>query len=76
MQFDLTDEETSALRKLLADAIAHDRYPLSPRIRMLGGILAKFGPMAAQPLPPARPPTQDARRGARRSRQSRDPKSS
>jgi hypothetical protein len=29
IQFDLTDEESSTLRKLLADAIEYDRYPLS-----------------------------------------------
>jgi hypothetical protein len=42
---DITDEQTSALRKLLADAIENDRYPLFPRIRTLRGIVAKFGPM-------------------------------
>jgi hypothetical protein len=42
MQFDLTDEESSALRELLVDTIEYDRYPLSPRIRMLRGILTKF----------------------------------
>jgi hypothetical protein len=45
MQFDLTDEEASALRKLLADAIEYDRYPVSLRIRALRRILAKFGPL-------------------------------
>ncbi len=36
MQFDLTDEH----HKLLVDTIEYDdRYPLSPRIRMLQGIL-------------------------------------
>jgi hypothetical protein len=29
-QFDLTDEETFTLRKLLTDPIEQDRYPLSP----------------------------------------------
>jgi len=75
MQLDLTDEEASALRKLLADAIEYDRYPLSPRVQALRRILAKLEPIAPPP-PPARAPTQDARRGARRSRQSRDPGSS
>jgi hypothetical protein len=55
MQLDLTDEETLALLNPLTDRIERDRYPLSPRIRALRGILAKFGPMA--PPPPARPPT-------------------
>jgi hypothetical protein len=53
IQFDLTDEEVSALRKLLADAIDYDRYPLSLRIQALRRILAKFGPLAPLPPPPA-----------------------
>jgi hypothetical protein len=61
MQLDLTDEEASALRKLLADAIEYDRFPLSRRIQTLWGILAKFGPMGPPPSP--RPPTPNARRG-------------
>jgi hypothetical protein len=28
MEFDLADEEVSALRKLLAEAVEYDRYPL------------------------------------------------
>jgi hypothetical protein len=41
---DLTDEETAALTRLLRDTIDNDRYPLSPRIQTLRGILAKFRP--------------------------------
>jgi hypothetical protein len=52
IQFDLTDEEASALRKLLADAINYDDYPLSLRIQALRRILAKFGPLAPLPPPP------------------------
>jgi hypothetical protein len=51
MQLDLTDEETRALLNLLMEANEADRYPLSPRIRLLRGILAKFGPMAPAPPP-------------------------
>jgi len=56
IQFDLTDEEVSALRKLLTDAIEYDRFPLSLRIQALRCILAKFGPLAtaqadASPVP-------------------------
>jgi hypothetical protein len=40
---------------LLSGTIEYARYPLSPRIRVLRGILAKFGPAA--PRPQARPPT-------------------
>jgi hypothetical protein len=39
---DLTDEETAALTRLLREKIDNDRYPLSPRIQTLRGILAKF----------------------------------
>ena len=42
MQLDLTDEETFALLNLLVDTIEADRYPMSPRIRLLREILAKF----------------------------------
>jgi hypothetical protein len=40
---DLTDEETLALLNLLVDTIEADRYPMSPRIRLLREILRKFG---------------------------------
>jgi hypothetical protein len=53
MQLDLTDAEAAALVSLLNRAIQADRYPLSPRIRTLRGILTKFGPMGPKPLPPA-----------------------
>jgi len=36
-QSDLTDEESSAFRRLLTDAIEYDRYPLSPASRPCGG---------------------------------------
>jgi hypothetical protein len=61
MQRELTDEETFALLNLLMETIEADRYPLSPRIRLLRQILAKFGPMAPAPPPPARPPTPEER---------------
>jgi hypothetical protein len=41
----LTNEEMRALLDLLTDAIEADRYPMSPRIRMLKDILMKFGEM-------------------------------
>jgi hypothetical protein len=71
IQFDLTDEEASALRKLLAEAIDYDRYPLSLRIQALRRILAKFEPLTPPP-PPARPTTPEERdpsRGLHRSHQ-------
>ena len=42
MMLDLTDEETDALARLLSRTIDNDRYPLSPRIQNLKGILAKI----------------------------------
>ena len=66
MQLDLTDEEAAALLSLLNRLIADDRYPLSPRIRLLRGIRAEL-PEAPPEPPPARPPTpKNARQSARR----------
>jgi len=45
-----------------------DRYPLSPRIQIFRGILAKFGPIAPASPPPARPPTPEERDPSRRPR--------
>jgi hypothetical protein len=45
----LTDEEILALLNLLVDTIETDRYPLSPRIRLLREILGKFGEMGSVP---------------------------
>jgi hypothetical protein len=44
MMLDLTDEETDALATLLRRTIDDDRYPLSPRIQILKGVLAKLRP--------------------------------
>jgi hypothetical protein len=44
MQLDLTDDETAALTRLLSNTIDADRYPLSPRIQTLKGILGKIRP--------------------------------
>jgi len=38
---DLDDTEADALATLLSHAIFEDRYPLSPRIQTLQGILAE-----------------------------------
>ena len=50
----LTEEEKLALVALVRRTIDADRYPLSPRIRELRGILGKLeGPRPAPaPLPP------------------------
>ena len=52
----LTDDEKTALLALLKRTINDDRYPLSPRIGILKGILAKLQPPqpAPAPLPPLR----------------------
>ena len=59
---DLTDEEAAALTKELQSIVFEDRYPLSPRIQTLRGILTKLRPEPARPAaaPPQRvyaPPT-------------------
>jgi hypothetical protein len=73
MQLELTDEETFALLNLLVDTIEGDRYPMSPRIRLLREILSKFGEVGGlspdlsrslrrhAPPPPARRPTPEER---------------
>jgi hypothetical protein len=66
MHLDLSDEEAAALAQELHDIVESDRYPFSPRIRTLRGILAKLRPepvcgvelrssldqRSTQPLPP------------------------
>ena len=53
MQLDLTDDETTALARLLTNTIDDDRYPLSPRIQTLKAVLGKIRPDPARaPLPP------------------------
>jgi hypothetical protein len=54
MPLDPTEEENLALAIELKRTIAEDRYPLSPRIRALKGILDKIEPsatVAIEPLP-------------------------
>jgi hypothetical protein len=41
MLIDLTDEQAAALERELRRVIDDDHYPLSPRIRVLRGILAQ-----------------------------------
>jgi hypothetical protein len=55
MHLDLSDDETAALTRLLRDTINDDRYPLSPRIRLLQAILDKIEPpRVREPPPPLR----------------------
>ena len=51
MILDLSDEETTALARLLTNTIDADRYPFSPRIQTLKGILAKIRPEPARKEP-------------------------
>jgi hypothetical protein len=67
MQLDLTDEETAALTRLIHGAIDADRYPLSRRVQLWKGILAKIRPEPVrEPLPP--PKTYAPPRAGRRRR--------
>ena len=61
MDLPLAHEQVELLVAELDRIIENDRYPLSPRIQILRGILIKFGPMAPAPPPPARPPTAEER---------------
>jgi hypothetical protein len=47
MSLVLTDEESAALTQELHDIVESDRYPFSPRICTLRGILAKLRPEPA-----------------------------
>ena len=66
MNLELSDEEAAALTHELHDIVERDRYPFSPRIRTLRGILAKLRPEPVrEPSPPLKvyaPPRATARR--------------
>jgi hypothetical protein len=52
MSLDLTEEETDALATLRRRTIDDDRYPLSPRIQLLKGMLGKIrSEPVREPLP-------------------------
>jgi hypothetical protein len=48
---DLTDDDKAILVELLRETIEHDRFPLSPRVKRLRGILAKLGIGSAPAMP-------------------------
>jgi hypothetical protein len=52
MHLDLTEDETSALTRLLRKAIDEDRYPLSLRVRTLRRVLDKLDPPPVREPPP------------------------
>ena len=58
MNLELNDTEQAALIELLLDTIERDRFPLSPRVKRLRGILARMGigSAPAMPYPPPKPP--------------------
>jgi hypothetical protein len=72
MTLDLTGEETATLLGELDRIIDGDRFPFSPRIRMLKEIRAKIRPEPArEPLPPRKhyePPRATAARRRRAGR--------
>jgi hypothetical protein len=72
MHLDLLDDETAALTQELHNLVENDRYPFSPRIRTLRGILATLRPEPVrEPLPPPKvyaPPRADAARRRRTGR--------
>ena len=49
MKLNLNDDEVRALLNLITEAIEDDRYPLSPRVRVLKDILVKCGEMGGLP---------------------------
>jgi hypothetical protein len=67
MYLELTDEQAEALIRGLRKLIDGDRYPLSPRIAVRRGILAKLRPEPVrEPLPPLKtyaPPRGQAQPG-------------
>ena len=86
MHLDLTDEVVRALLNVLVKVIENDRYPMSPRIRLLQTILGKFGEVGGlppelalklrrySPPPLARRPTPQGRDPNRAPRQGRRPR--
>jgi hypothetical protein len=67
---DLTDAEADGLAPLLTRTIADDRYPLSPHIQTLRGILGRLRPEPARPAASPEPrvyaPPRKGRYGRRR----------
>jgi len=71
MSLDLDDSEKAALIEFLTDTINRDRFPLSPRVKMLRAILAKLGGIGsapAAPYPPPEPPGERSMAAAKRRR--------
>jgi hypothetical protein len=52
----LTPDDRAILAELLRETIERDRHPMSPRIRSLKAILAKFDPMVVPEIATQGPP--------------------
>jgi hypothetical protein len=68
MHLDLTEEETTALARLLSSAIDGDRFPLSPRVQTLKTILDKLVEPQPGPEPLPTPKRYEPPRGRYRRR--------
>jgi hypothetical protein len=64
MDLEPDDHKRAALVELLTTAIERDRFPLSPRIKPLRGILAKLGVGSAPAMPDAAPKVSQRPTGA------------
>jgi hypothetical protein len=69
---DFTEEERTAVIRLLRNSIDADRYFLSDRVKIWKAALAKFDPSSVRaapkpkpPLPPGAAPIHGSRRGRR-----------
>lgn len=67
-----TEAEWSTLVELLTATIAADRYPLSPRIKMLTSILSKIEApvLRTEPVPPPKAPGEPSLAQRRKRRRS------
>jgi|SRR6516164_4509402 hypothetical protein len=74
MHLDLTDDEARALLNLLIDVIEADRYPMSPRIRLLQEILGKFFAKCEPRHTPQPNPPSSTSSGGRMGRPFRSPR--
>ena len=70
---DLTDAERDELIAVLREAIERDRYFISPRVKRLRAILAKFDPPPTRPerYPSPKPPGTPSAALARKKRRPR-----
>jgi len=53
---DLTEDDKAIIVELLRETIERDRFPRSPRVKPLRGILAKLGVSSTAAMPAPKPP--------------------